>query len=268
MIQLKKSVTPIRTVDLDQYVSGDQTVWPAGQATLNVSFTDTGGRLPAYGVFRADYDSSVLTAARITRVSYRNYERVSQSGSGLAAADFAVFSGTPSNTLFPMPRSPYTLLVTLAVNVAPLANEDVVFHLRPPEQLPEAMAQAAKRRAGPVAKQFVRNRLPLVVKRAAAKRRPGVLSKLRSAGSAIWRRLPFVAGVGSLSDASVGQLVGALGNADVELENIGAAALDEFVMGLGEELGQELEESPEMDELVGDLLDVLGNVWAMPEEEY
>lgn len=258
-ISLKRPVTPLRAVDLDQYVSGDQVVWPAGSTTLNVSFTDTSGRLPGYGVLRLDYDNTVLTALRITRVSYRNYDRISQAGFGIAAADFAVFSGDPSETLFPMPRSPYTLLVTFAVNVAPLANEDVVFHLRPPEQLPQAMADAVGKAARPKARAALQKKLPSTIKKILFKKKPTFLSKLKSAGKAIWRRLPFVAGVGGLTDEVAGQLLAGLGQADEELEVVGASALDELLLGVEDDLAEEIAQDDELlDEMVGDMLDVLG----------
>jgi len=270
MFQLKKSVNPVKAIELDQYVPGDTTVWPAGQTTLNVTFSDSSGKLPAYGVLRADYDSSVLTAMRITSLNFRQSQKIGQAGSGIAAADFAVFSGEPSNTLFPMPNTSFDVTATFAVNTAPLAAEDVVFHLRPPEELPAAMAEAVKRRASGAAKRFASQRLPLVVQRAAAKKRPGVLSKFKRAGSAIWRRLPFVAGAGvaGLSDQVAGELVAALGQADYELEQVGAEALDEYVLGLAGALGEELAESEELSEFVGDLIDVLGNVWMTNADDF
>jgi hypothetical protein len=261
-IQLRKSVQPIRTVDLDQYVSSDTTVWPAGQTILQITFTDTGGYLPAYGVLRCDYDPAVLTALRITQVSYRRKERIS--GTGIAASDFATFSGTPSPTLFPYPKGSYALVITLAVNTAPLANEDVVFHLRPPDNLPTAFGQAARVAATPRVRQVLRRTLPRAVRRAVQKRKPGFWDRLKSAGRGIYRRLPFVAGVGSLSDGVAGELLAGLGEADSQWEQVGAAALDEVLLGIGDELEMDLEGplgEEIADDVVGDLVDVLGAAW-------
>lgn len=259
--QLRKTVQPIRTVDLDQYVSSDTTVWPAGQTILQITFTDTGGYLPAYGVLRCDYDPAVLTALRITQVSYRRKERIS--GTGIAASDFATFSGTPSPTLFPYPKGSYALVLTLAVNTAPLANEDVVFHLRPPDNLPTAFGEAARKAATPKVRAVLRRTLPRAVRKAVAKRKPGFWDRLKSAGRGIYRRLPFVAGVG-LSDVVAGQLLEGLGEVDTQWEQVGTQALDEVLLGIGDELEMDLEGplgEEIADDVVGDLVDVLGAAW-------
>lgn len=251
--------------------------WTSGQNKVTVTIETKSSDALRAGLLRVTYERDIVGDLVVLTSFATSADRANsvETGARHSVDQFSYLSESPNNSLWPCPavNQPVEIeLTTLAT--APLSDSVVIVELvedasqyqyefaqRIVDKLMSALVIGKGRAARKVAKKF-------------RPRKRGIRSRLKDVARGIWKRLPFVAGVGDMEPGqAIGEVLGATDAGINELvdEMLGAVEdyesdlLEETMGALGEVFAADRVETPD-DDYDSDLAGVLGSFFLDADE--